>query len=330
MMRRRDVIKGIATSAAAWPFMARAQPNKVRRVGVLLGLSENDPEANARIKAFRLGMRDLQWVEGRNIQIDYRFAGSSLELINRHVAELVKSPPEVIVANTTPVMKALKPATSTIPIVFVVVNDPVGQGFISNLKQPGGNITGYSFIEPEIIGKWIDLLSDIKPGLTRVTLIFNRDTAPYYDRFIQSYKSIRGPSPVEVSGAHVQSVADIEQVAAALARDGSGGLIAPGDPYILTTREAILAAAREHRLPVISPYRQFVVEGSLMSYGPDTADIFRRSSSYVDRILRGESVGNLPAQSPDKFELAINLKAAKALGLPVRQTFLFLADEVIE
>lgn len=329
-MRRRDVIKGIATSAAAWPFPARAQPNKVRRVGVLLGLSENDPEANARIKAFRLGMRDLQWVEGRNIQIDYRFAGSSLELINGHVVELVKSPPEVIVANTTPVMKALKPATSTIPIVFVVVNDPVGQGFISNLKQPGGNITGYSFIEPEIIGKWIDLLSDIEPGLTRVTLIFNRDTAPYYDRFIQSYKSIRGPSHVEVSGAHVQSVADIEQVAAALARDGSGGLIAPGDPYILTTREAILAAAREHRLPVISPYRQFVVEGSLMSYGPDTADIFRRSSSYVDRILRGESVGNLPAQSPDKFELAINLKAAKALGLPVRQTFLFLADEVIE
>jgi putative ABC transport system substrate-binding protein len=330
MMRRRDVIKAIATSAAAWPFMAGAQPSKVRRVGVLLGLSENDPEANARVKAFRLGMRDLEWVEGRNIQIDYRFAGSSLELINRHVAELVKSPPEVIVANTTPVMKALKPATSTIPIVFVVVNDPVGQGFISNLKQPGGNITGYSFIEPEIIGKWIDLLSDIKPGLTRVTLIFNRDTAPYYDRFIQSYKSIRGPSPVEVSGAHVQSVADIEQVAAALARDGSGGLIAPGDPYILTTREAILAAAREHRLPVISPYRQFVVEGSLMSYGPDTADIFRRSSSYVDRILRGEPVGNLPAQSPDKFELAINLKAAKALGLPVRQTFLFLADEVIE
>ena len=329
-MRRRDVIKGIATSAAAWPFPARAQPSKVRRVGVLLGLSENDPEANARIKAFRLGMRDLQWVEGRNIQIDYRFAGSDLDLIRRHVAELVKSPPDVIVANTTPVMKALKPATSTIPIVFVVVNDPVGQGFISNLKQPGGNITGYSFIEPEIIGKWIDLLSDIKPGLTRVTLIFNRDTAPYYDRFIQSYKSIRGPSPVEVSGAHVQSVADIEQVAAALARDGSGGLIAPGDPYILTTREAILAAAREHRLPVISPYRQFVAEGSLMSYGPDTADIFRRSSSYVDRILRGEPVGNLPAQSPDKFELAINLKAAKALGLPVRQTFLFLADEVIE
>ena len=275
-------------------------------------------------------MRDLEWIEGRNIQIDNRFAGSSLELIKRHVAELVKSPPEVIVANSTPVMRALKPATSTIPIVFVVVNDPVGQGLIPNLKQPGGNITGYSFIEPEIIGKWINLLGDIKPGLSRVTLMFNPNTAPYYDRFIQSYKASRGPSPVELAGAHVQSVADVERAVAELARDRGGGLIAPGDPYILTARSAVLAAARQHGLPVISPYRQFVAEGSLMSYGPDTADIFRRSSSYVDRVLRGEAVGNLPAQSPDKFELVINLKSAKALGLSVRQSFLLLADEVIE
>jgi putative tryptophan/tyrosine transport system substrate-binding protein len=329
-MRRRDFIKAVATSAAAWPLSARAQPAKVRRVGLLLGLAENDPEANARVKAFRLGMRDLEWIEGRNVQIDIRFAGSSLDLINKHVAELVKSPPEVILANSTPVMRALKPATSTVPIVFVVVNDPVGQGFISNLKHPGGNITGYSFIEPEIIGKWINLLGDIKPGLTRVALMFNPNTAPYYDRFIESYKVLRGPSPVDVGGVHIQTVADIDRAVAEMARDRGGGLIAPGDPYILTTRAAILSAARQHGLPVISPYRQFVAEGSLMSYGPDTADIFRRSSSYVDRILRGELVGNLPAQSPDKFELAINLKAAKALGLPVRQTFLFLADEVIE
>ena len=329
-MRRRDFIKAVTTSALAWPLSARAQPVKTRRVSALLGLAEKDPEASARVKAFRLGMRDLEWIEGRNIQIDYRFAGSNLDLINKHVAELVKSPPEVILANSTPIMAALKPATSTIPIVFVVVNDPVGQGFIPNLRQPGGNITGYSFIEPEIIGKWTNLLSDIKPGLTRVTLMFNPKTAPYYDRFIESYKALRGPSPVEVSGAHVQSVPDIERAVADLARDRGGGLIAPGDPYVLTTRGAILGAARQHELPLISPYRQFVAEGSLMSYGPDTADIFRRSSSYVDRILKGERVGNLPAQSPDKFELAINLKAAKALGLPVRQTFLFLADEVIE
>ena len=329
-MRRREFVTLLGGTAAAWPLSLRAQPVKVRHVSLLLGLAENDPEASARVKAFRLGMRDLEWIEGRNIQIDNRFAGSSLELIKRHVAELVKSPPEVIVANSTPVMRALKPATSTVPIVFVVVNDPVGQGLIPNLKQPGGNITGYSFIEPEIIGKWINLLGDIKPGLSRVTLMFNPNTAPYYDRFIQSYKASRGPSPVELAGAHVQSVADVERAVAELARDRGGGLIAPGDPYILTARSAVLAAARQHGLPVISPYRQFVAEGSLMSYGPDTADIFRRSSSYVDRVLRGEAVGNLPAQSPDKFELVINLKSAKALGLSVRQSFLLLADEVIE
>jgi putative tryptophan/tyrosine transport system substrate-binding protein len=165
-MRRRDFIKLFAASAAAWPLAARAQPNRMQRVSVLLGLAEQDPEASARIKAFRLGMRDLEWIEGRNVQIEYRFAGSNLDLINKHVMELIKSAPDVIVANSTPIMAALKPATSTIPIVFVVVNDPVGQGFISNLKNPGGNITGYSFIEPEIIGKWINLLSDVKPGLS--------------------------------------------------------------------------------------------------------------------------------------------------------------------
>lgn len=329
-MRRRDFIKAVATSAVAWPLSAHAQTVKVRCVSVLLGLAEKDPEASARVKAFRLGMRDLEWIEGRNIQIDYRFAGSDLDLINRHVAELVKSPPDVIVANSTPIMAALKPATRTIPIVFVVVNDPVGQGFISNLKQPGGNITGYSFIEPEIIGKWINLLSDVKPGLSRVTLIFNPGTAPYYDRFIESYKASTGRSSVDVGGVHVKSVADIDRAVVELARDRSGGLIAPGDPYILTARAAILGAARQHGLPVISPYRQFVAEGSLMSYGPDTADIFRRSSSYVDRVLRGEAVGSLPAQSPDKFELVVNLKSAKALGLSVRQSFLLLADDVIE
>jgi putative ABC transport system substrate-binding protein len=329
-MRRREFIRAIAASATAWPLAARAQPRKMRRVSLVLGLAETDPEASARIKAFRLGMRDLEWIEGRNVEIEYRFAGSNLDLINKHVTDLVRSPPDVIVANSTPVMAALKPATRTIPIVFVVVNDPVGQGFIPNLKNPGGNITGYSFIEPEIIGKWINLLSDVKPGLSQVTLMFNPGTAPYYDRFIQSYKALTKDSSVGVSAAHVKSVADVEATIARLAQEPGCGLIAPGDPYILTSRGLILAAARERNLPVISPYRQFVAEGSLMSYGPDTADIFRRSSSYVDRVLRGESAGNLPAQSPDRFELVINLKSAKALGLSVRQSFLLLADDVIE
>jgi putative ABC transport system substrate-binding protein len=295
-----------------------------------MGLAENDPEANARVKALRLGMRDLDWVEGRNVQIECRFAEANTDLINKYVAEMIKSAPDVIVGNSSPVVAALKVATSTIPIVFVIVNDPVGQGFISNLKRPGANITGYSFIEPEIIGKWINLLSDVRSDLSRVKLMFNPGTAPYYDRFIQSFKASSGHSSVEISAAPVSSTADVDLAVAELGRKQGGGLIACSDPYIVSARGAILNAARQHSLPVLSPYRQFVAEGGLMSYGPDAADICRRSSSYLDRILKGEAVGNLPAQSPDRFELAINLKTAKALGLSVPGPVLLLADEVIE
>ena len=302
----------------------------MRRVSLLLGLSEKDPEAKGRIQAFRRGMRDLGWIEGRNIQIEYRFAGSNLELIGKHVAELIKLAPDVIVANSTPVMAALRPATSTIPIVFAVVNDPVGQGFISSLAHPGGNITGFSFIEPEIVGKWINLLGDVKPNLSRVALMFNPDTAPYYDDYVRSFKALPQPTSVEVEAMHVRTAAEVDLAVAELGRKGDSGLMAAGDPFILAVRGTILKAAQQHRVPIISPYRQFVIEGSLMSYGPDTADIFRRSSAYVDRILKGESPGNLPTQSPVKFELVVNLKTATLLGLSVRDAFLLLADDVIE
>jgi len=302
----------------------------MRRVSVLLGLTENDPETKARVKAFRLGMRDLGWIEGNNVHIEYRFAGTNTTLIKQHVSELVSLSPDVIVANTTPVMAALRPATNTIPIVFAIVNDPVGQGFISNLSHPGRNITGFSFIEPEIVGKWINLLNSIKPDLTRIALMFNPDTTPYYDSYLRSFKALPHQSSVEVYPRHVRTTKDIETVIAKLADEPGSGLIAPADAYILGARPVILKAAEQHRVPLITPYRHFVAEGALMSYGPDTSDIFRRSSSYVDRILKGESAGNLPAQSPDKFELAINLKTAKALGLSVRESFLLLADEIIE
>ena len=328
-MRRREFIAGLG-GAAAWPLVARAAGERVRRIGFLLGLAEKDPEANARIKAFRLGMRDLGWIEGRNVHTEYRFVGSNLELIKRHVAELVRLAPDAIVANNTPVMAALKPATSTIPIVFVVVNDAVGQGFISSLARPGANITGFSFIEPEIVGKWINLLSDVKPNLSRVALMFNPDTAPYYDVYLRSFNASRQKTSVEVKASHVRNLAEVERAVAELGREPGSGLMAAGDPFILSARGAIAKAANQHRVPIISPYRQFVTEGSLMSYGPDTADIFRRSTSYVDRIFKGELPRNLPAQSPTKFELVINLQAAKALGLSVRETFLQLADEVIE
>ena len=330
-MRRREFITLLGGAAAAWPFAAHAQqPERMRRVSMLLGLAEKDPEAIGRVKAFRLGMRDLGWIEGRNVEIEYRFAGTNLESINRHVAELVRLAPDVIVAHSTPVMAVLRPATSTIPIVFVLVNDPVSQGFIPSLAHPGRNITGFSFIDFEIVGKWINLLRDVKPNVSRVALMFNPDTAPYYDVYLRSFKALPQQTSVEVQAAQVRSVAEVDLAVAELGREPGSGLIAASDPYILAVRGAILKAADQHRVPVISPYRQFVIEGSLMSYGPDTADIFRRSASYVDRILKGEAPGNLPAQSPVKFELAVNLKTAKALGLSLRESFLLLADEVIE
>ncbi len=328
---RREFITLLGGAAAAWPLGASAQqPERMRRVSVLFGLVEKDPEATARIKAFRLGMRDLGWIEGRNVQLEIRFAGSNPETIKKHVTEVIRLAPDVILANTSPVMAALRPATSTIPIVFVVVNDPVGQGFISSLAHPGGNITGFSFIEFEIIGKWINLLHDIKPNLSRVALMFNPRTAPYYDGYLRSFKALPQRISVEVDAVYVRSVADVELAVAKLAREPDSGLIAASDPYILAVRGTIFKAANQHRVPIISAYRQFVVEGSLMSYGPNPADMFRRSSSYVDRILKGESPSNLPAQSPTKFDLVVNLKTAKALGLSVRDSFLLLADEVIE
>ena len=330
-MRRRDFIKVIAGSAAVWPGAAwPQQPNRIRRVSVLVGLDENDLETKTRIKAFRLGMRDLGWIEGGNVQIEYRFAGSNLELINKHVAELIRQKPDVIVANSAPVMAALKPATSSIPIVIAMVNDPVGQGIISNLAHPGRNITGFSFIDFEIIGKWVDLLSDAKLDLSRVALMFNPETASYYDTYLRLFKDLPRRSSIEVAPVRVRSVTDIETAIANLASEPDCGLIAASDVYILAARETILTTADRHRMPVISPYRQFAIEGALISYGPDTADIFRRSASYVDRILKGESPGNLPFQSPAKFELVVNLKKAKALGLSIRESFLRLADEIIE
>ena len=330
-MQRREFITLVGGAATTWPLAARAQrTDRMRTVSMLLGLAEKDPEAINRVKAFRLGMRDLGWIEGRNVQIEYRFAVTNLESIHKNVAEVVKLAPDVIVANSSGVMAALRPATSTIPIVFAVVSDPVNQGFISNLAHPGGNITGFSFIESDMVGKWVNLLGDVKPDLSRVALMFNPDSVPYLDVYLRSFKALPQQTSVEVEAVHVRSVADVELAVAKLGLEPGGGLIAASDAFILAVRGVILKAADQHRVPVISPYRQFVIEGSLMSYGPDAADIFRRSASYVDRVLKGEPPGNLPAQSPVKFELVVNLKTAKALGLSLRESFLQIADEVIE
>jgi len=328
-MRRRDFIALIG-AATTWPFALRAQQSEgLRRVSVLLGIPENDPETNSRLRAFRLGMRDAGWIEGRNVHIEYRY-GTDRDTIKKHVAELIRLAPDVILANSGPVMALLRPATNTIPIVFVVVNNPVGQGFISNLAHPGSNVTGFSFVEPEIVGKFINLLGDVKPDLSRVALMYNPDTAAYYDAYLSSFKALPQQFSVKVDAALVRTAADVERTVAELARDQSAGLIIAADVSTVAMRGVILQSTEQHRVPLIAPYRQFAVEGGLMFYGPDTADIFRRSSSYVNRILKGELPGNLPAQSPDKFELVVNLKRARALGLSVRESFLQLADEVLE
>jgi putative ABC transport system substrate-binding protein len=329
-MRRRDFI-ALAGGAAAWPLGARAQqPDPMRRVSLLLGIAENDPEARLRVKAFQQGLRDLGWLDGRNVRIDYRFAASDPDRIKQYVAELVRLAPDVIVGNSSPVIAALRQATSTVPIVFAVVNDPVGQGFISSLARPGGNITGFTFIEFAMIGKWSGMLKDISPDLSRVVLMFNPDTAPYYDVYLRSFERMPWSIPVAVSAAPVRNAAEIEEVIAKLGREPGSGLIAPPDPFIIAQRDAILRSAQKHRVPAVYAYRQFVSEGGLMSYGPDTADIFRRAGSYVDRILRGEKAADLPAQSPVKFELVVNLVTAKAIGLAVPPTLLATADDVIE
>ncbi len=329
-MRRRDFIPLIG-SVATWPLAAHAQqPNRVRRISVLLGIAENDPEAKSRIKAFQQGLRDLGWSEPRNIQIDYRFTASNRDLIKQDVAEVVSSTPDVIVGNSTPVVAALRQATSSIPIVFASLNDPVGQGFISSLAHPGGNITGFTLIDFPMIGKWLDMLRDVIPDMSRVALMFNPETAPYYDVYLRLFERESGSNAIEVMATPVNGAAQIETTIANLGQNSGSALIAASDPFIVVQRDVIIRLAAKNRLPAIYPLRQFVSEGGLMSYGPDTGDIFRRAASYVDRILKGEKPAELPAQAPVKFELVVNLKTAKSLGLKLPEPFLQLADEVIE
>jgi putative tryptophan/tyrosine transport system substrate-binding protein len=330
-MRRRQFIALLGGAAATWSSAGHAQqPERMRRVGVLLPFDENDPEAKNRLRQFRLGMRDLDWIEGRNVLIDFWFSGGNLESIKRSVAELIKAAPEVIVVYSTPGLAAVRRATSTIPIVFVNVTDPVGQGVVPSLAHPGGNITGFSFVEPEIVGKWINLLSDVKPTLSRAVLMFNPDTAPFFDPYYRSFKVVPRRSAVELEVAHVRTADEIESTIAKLGNEQGSGLMLGSDNFIVNRREPIIKLANERGVPTISPFRQFVVDGSLVAYGPDTGDISRRASAYVDRILRGERPGNLPIQSPTRYELVVNLKTAKALGLSPRESFLELCDEVIE
>jgi putative tryptophan/tyrosine transport system substrate-binding protein len=330
-MGRREFV-ALLGGAAAWPLAAHAQPSeRMRRIGFIQVLAENDPEAQARITAFQQGLAALNWIEGSNIRIIYRFAAAGdAARIQTDVAELVNSAPDLIVAGGTPVIAALKRVTSTIPIVFAIVNDPVGQGFITSLARPGGNITGFTMIEFEIVGKWLELLKEMAPAVRRAALVFNPETGPFYPVFLRQFGAVPASIGTELAAAPVRNRADIEGTVATLTRESDGGLIVAADAFNAAHRPLIMELVDRHRLPAIYYLRQAVAEGGLMSYGAHQADIVRRSASYVDRILKGANPADLPVQQPTKFELAINLKTAKTLGLKPPPTLLARADEVIE
>jgi putative tryptophan/tyrosine transport system substrate-binding protein len=330
MIRRREFIAGIG-SAAAWPVTARGQqPDRVRRVGVLSGMAVDDPQTQARIVAFRQGMEERGWSEGRNLQIDYHGAGADPERIKLYAAELVGARPEVIFAITSASVAALQQAKCEIPIVFAGIGDPVGQGFVASLARPGGNITGFAALEFSLGEKWVELLKELAPGTTRAAFVFHPEIGPHYRLLLKSVEAAAATLGIETTAAPVRVVADIERAISAIAAAPNGGLIVQPDGYTSANRRRIIELAAQHRLPAVYAYRYVVAEGGLASYGPHWIDLYRQSTAYVDRILRGEKPADLPVQQPLKYELVVNLKSAKSLGLTVPQILLVQADEVIE
>src|SRR5262245_7871680 len=330
-MHRREFIKVVVGSAATWPLAARAQQaGGMRRIGVLMGYAESDREAQAWVAAFREGLQKLGWTEGRNIRIDFRWAASDVESMQRFAKELVALQPDLILTSSTPTTAALLQQTRTIPIIFTNLVDPVGSGFIASLPRPGVNVTGFINMEPTMAGKWLELLKQIAPRVNRVAILFNPATAPYAEYFLNPFKAAAASFAVELIAAPVHDTSEIESVIAAQARAPNGGLIAMTDSFINSHRTEITSLAAHYRVPAIYSFRFFPELGGLLSYGNDVRDNYRRAATYVDRILKGEKPSELPVQAPVKFELVINLKTAKALGLDVPLHLQQSADEVIE
>src|SRR6516164_2770956 len=325
--RRKFLATLLGGAAAAWPLGARAQPDRMRRIGVLMGFAD-DAEGQARVKGLQQGLQELGWIEGRNVRIDYRWTGGDMTRIRAYAAELVKLSPDVIVAHTPPVIAAMRQASSSIPIVFAAVIDPVSHGFIDNLARPGGNLTGTTNIEFSLVGKMLEMLKEVAPGIVRAAVIFG--TNRQYLVYLHSFGTDSPTLAVELSAAAVRDTGEIEAAMSELGRKPGAGLVVPPDAFTVIHHAMIIALAARHRLPAVYAYRSFVAEGGLMSYGPDISDIFRRTASYVDRILKGAKPADLPVEAPVKFELAINLKTATSLGLTVPEKLLATADEVIE
>jgi putative ABC transport system substrate-binding protein len=331
-MKRREFITLLGGAAAAWPFAARAQQiDRMRRIGVLMGYAESDREGQAFIAAFREGLQKLGWAEGRNIGIDFRWAeASDVESMQRFAKDLVALQPDLILTSSTPTTAALLQQTRTIPIIFTNLVDPVGSGFVASLPRPGGNVTGFINMEPTMAGKWLELLKQIAPRVNRVAFLFNPATAPYAEYFLNPFKAAAASFAVEAIAAPVHDTSELESVIAAQARASNGGLIAMPDAFLNAHRAEVTSLAARHRLPAVYAFRFFSELGGLLSYGNDIRDNYRRAATYVDRILKGTKPSELPVQAPVKFELVINLKTAKALGLDVPLHLQQRADEVIE
>jgi putative ABC transport system substrate-binding protein len=332
MIARRDVLALLAGAAAVWPLAARAQQRAgpIRRIGVMMGRLASDPEGQDQAAALRRGLEELGWIAGRNIEIDIRWQTDDDTARLAFARELVALKPDILVANTTPALAAVRQATTTIPIVFVAIADPVAQGFVQSLARPGGMITGFGAEEPSMGGKWVELLGEIAPGVRSITVIFNPSSAPFASMFLPSAQTVRLAASPEIVISPVLNETELERAIAAAGSRPSSGLVFLPDAFLNSRPEMIGALVTTHKLPAIFPIPSFPRNGGLMSYGFDRADEFHRAAAYIDRILKGERAGDLPVQFPAKFELVINLKSARALGLSVPQNLLALADEVIE
>jgi len=330
-MRRREFMTLVGGAAATWPLPASAQSEGMRRIGVLMGIAERDPAQRSLVSAFTQALKDLGWQDGRNVQIDYRWGGGDAEKIQIFARLFVDQRPDLIVGHTTPVVAALKTQTSTIPIVFLQVSDPVGSHFVESLARPGGNITGFTNLEASMGTKLVELLKEIAPQTRSVGLMFNPQTAPDGGSyFLKPLEAAATLLKVKMIVAPVHNPAEIEVVMTSLSHEPAAGLIVMPDIFSLTHRQEIIALAAQFRLPTIYAYRLFPASGGLISYGTDLVDVFRRAASYVDRILKGEKPADLPVQMPVKYELVINLKTAKAFDLDIPMMVQQRADEVIE
>lgn len=330
-MKRRDFITLIGSAAASWPLAARAQKVEgVRRIGVLMQYAESDHEGQIRARALSEGLQKLGWQVGHNLQIDYRWAGGDRDRFRLHAEEFVKLKSEIVVAVSTPAVKALQRELVTVPIVFTQVSDPLGQNIVKSLAQPGGAITGFTNYDQAMGGKWLELLKAVAPAVTRAVVVFNPQTAPYTDLYMRSIEAAARSSAVDIATFKVHNDAEIEDAVTSVGRQPGGGLIVMTDAFTSVHRKTIINLAARLSVPAMYPYRYYVSDGGLISYGIDQVDQIRGAAIYVDRILKGERPGNLPVQSPTRFHLVINVKTAKALGLKIPESFLLRADEAIE